>query len=115
MAKVGIDIIDTKRMEKSLKNKNFKSNVFFVSEIEYCEKYKNCVERFAGMFACKEAVMKACQHAGQYFDNIEIIHNELGAPKIKLHKIMASKFDENKIEVSVSHIEEVAVAIAILN
>lgn len=115
MAKVGIDIIDTKRMEKSIKNENFKSKVFLPSEIEYCEKYKNNVERFAGMFACKEAVMKACQFAGQYFNNIEVLHNEVGAPLIKLNGVFAEKFDEKQLQVSISHITDVAVAIAILN
>ena len=110
---IGIDIIDTKRLESSLKKENFVNKVFLPSEVEYCNKYKNSTERFAGIFACKEAVMKACQFAGQYFLNIEITHQQSGAPSIKLNGIMKEKFDENKIKVSISHISETAVAIAV--
>ena len=109
---IGIDIIEVKRIENSLSKQNFIEKVFLPSEIEYCKQYKNYAERFAGMFACKEAVMKACQFAGQYFLNIEIVHQENGAPKIQFNGIMKEKFDENKIKVSISHISETATAIA---
>lgn len=113
--KVGIDIIEADRVEKSLLKKGFKEKVFLQSEIEYCQKYTNYVERFAGIFACKEAVMKACEHAGQYFLNIEIVHQDNGAPKVKLNGVMAEKFENDKFSVSISHIKETAVAIAIFN
>ena len=113
MRGIGIDIIDVKRMKDSLKKENFIKKIFLPNEISYCQKYKNFAERFAGCFACKEAVMKACQFAGQHFLNIEIMHQENGAPIIKLHGIMSEKFDESKIKVSISHIEETATAIAI--
>ena len=115
MLGVGIDIIETDRMEKSLLKKGFKEKVFLPNEIEYCQKYSNFVERYAGMFACKEAVMKACEFAGQYFLNIEIVHQENGAPKIILHGIMAEKFDQEKILISISHINSTAVALAVRN
>ena len=40
---IGTDIINIKRMEKTLKNNNpnFKNRIFSKNEINYCEKKKN--------------------------------------------------------------------------
>ena len=112
---IGIDIIDVPRIKNSLQKKGFKQKVFLCEEIEYCEQYANFEERYAGVFACKEAVMKACKFAGQYFLDIQVCHDLNGAPKIKFKGAMAQKFKSEKIDVSISHIQSVAVAIAIYN
>ena len=47
---VGIDIVDIVRFKKldSKKNSKFFEKVFLKSEIDYCIKYKNSAEHFAG-------------------------------------------------------------------
>lgn len=115
MSSVGIDIIETERLKKALSTKGFKQRIFLENEIAYCEQFNPSYERYAGMFACKEAVMKACKTAGQYFKDIEVAHSENGSPKIIFHGYFASNFDQSKIDISISHVEKVGIAIAIYN
>lgn len=115
MNNIGIDILDVARMQKSLENPKFASKVFFQSEIQYCSQYKNFAEHFSGIFACKEAVMKALKTAGQYFLDIEITHMSNGAPKVVLHGKLADLFESEKLDVSISHIKDVAVAVCLYN
>lgn len=115
MSSVGVDIIEVARVQKSLENPKFVSRVFLPSEVEYCKKHKEYAQHFAGMFACKEAVMKAFKTAGQYFLDIEITHQTNGAPKIVLHGKLAQMFESEKLDVSVSHVKDNAIAMCIYN
>lgn len=115
MSSVGVDIIEVVRVQKSLENPKFVSRVFLPSEIEYCKKHKEYAQHFAGMFACKEAVMKALKTAGQYFLDIEIAHQANGAPQIVLHGKLAQMFDDKKLDVSISHLKDNAIAFCIYN
>ena len=86
---IGTDIINIKRMEKTLKKDggSFKKRVFSENEIIYCEKKKNPTTFFAKRFAAKEALSKALGtgiRKGINFKNIEISNDELGKPSIKL-------------------------------
>ena len=86
---IGTDIINIKRMEKTLKKDggSFKKKVFSKNEIIYCEKKKNPTTFFAKRFAAKEALSKALGtgiRKGINFKNIEISNDELGKPSIKL-------------------------------
>ena len=58
---IGSDIINIKRLEKSLKQKgnNFKTKVFSKNEINYCDSKVNCYSYYAKRFAAKEALSKA--------------------------------------------------------
>ena len=58
---IGTDIVNIKRMEKSLKRhgSKFKNNIFSKNEIIYCEKKKNAEAFYAKRFAAKEALSKA--------------------------------------------------------
>ena len=86
---IGTDIINIKRMEKTLKKDggSFKKKVFSKNEIIYCEKKKNPTTFFAKRFAAKEALSKALGtgiRKGINFKNIEISNDNLGKPSIKL-------------------------------
>jgi len=56
---IGIDIIGVSRFrrKKYEENRNFYKKIIVKSEINYCLKFKNSAERFAGIFAIKEAVI----------------------------------------------------------
>ena len=58
---IGTDIINIKRIEKSLKlhGKKFKNNIFSKNEVSYCDKKKNPSAFYAKRFAAKEALSKA--------------------------------------------------------
>ena len=92
---IGTDIINIKRMEKSLKRQGskFKNNIFSKDEITYCENKKNSSSFYAKRFAAKEAFSKALGTGikkGIYFKNIEITNDDLGKPSIKLNGTTAA-------------------------
>ena len=86
---IGTDIVNIKRMEKSLKQygSKFKNNIFSKNEITYCEKNKNPAPFYAKRFAAKEALSKALGtgiRKGIEFKNIEIRNDLYGKPSIRL-------------------------------
>ena len=86
---IGIDIINIKRMEKSLKQhgNKFKNNIFSKNEITYCEKKKNSGAFYAKRFAAKEALSKALGTGIRRdikFKDIEIRNDSYGKPSIRL-------------------------------
>ena len=87
---IGTDIVNIKRMEKSLKKngKKFKNRIFSKKEIIYCENSKNPFAFYAKRFAAKEALSKALGtgiRKGISFKNIEISNDKLGKPFINLN------------------------------
>ena len=99
---IGTDIVNIKRLEKSLKknNTNFKNRIFSKKEIQYCEKKKKSSSYYAKRFAAKEALSKALGtgiRKGINFKDIEIINNNYGKPTIKLRGSTAN-FLKKKIK-----------------
>jgi phosphopantetheine--protein transferase-like protein len=118
---IGTDIVEIKRIEKLLKkySTQFSKKVFTTREIEYCLKSpKMSSSRFAARFAAKEAVSKVLSTgiSGYWFTDIEIINNKHGKPEVFLHNnainIMKNQ-NIKKIEISLSHSQDFAIAIAI--
>ena len=86
---IGTDIVNIKRIEKSLKSNGdkFKNKIFSKNEINYCEKKKNPFPFYAKRFAAKEALSKAIGTGIRKdikFKNIEVSNNKKGKPSIKL-------------------------------
>ena len=86
---IGTDIVNIKRMEKSLRRNGdaFKKRIFSKNEIIYCERKKNPSTFYAKRFAAKEALSKALGtgiRKGINFKNIEISNNNFGKPSIEL-------------------------------
>jgi len=86
---IGTDIVNIKRINKSLKKNglNFKNKIFSKKEISYCEKRKNSSAFFAKRFAAKEAFSKALGtgiRKGVNLKDIEISNNVQGKPSILL-------------------------------
>ena len=119
--KNGIDIVDIRRIKKTL-NKfgdKFKNRCFSHNEILSSEKKLNSSESFAKRYAAKEACAKALGTGlarGVFWKDIEVYNDKFGKPEIKLHK-NALKFLNNitknsncAIEVSLS--DEINYAIA---
>ena len=102
MYRIGTDIVLISRIEKSLERESFKNSVFTQGEIEHCRK----AESFAGIFAAKEAYLKAkgtginCK-----LNTIEICYNEKGKPSIS---------GVSNSDVSISHDGDYAIATVIL-
>ena len=86
---IGTDIVNIKRMEKTLKKNGniFKNKIFSKKEITYCEKKRNPFPFYAKRFAAKEALSKALGtgiRRGINFKNIEVFNDHYGKPFIRL-------------------------------
>lgn len=118
---VGIDIIEVKRIDFS---DEFMNKIAYESEIEYIKKSpceSLCRQRLASLFCVKEAVMKALEMgkgSGVVFKDIEMKHYNTGKPYVTLYGKAIEKYNEcfkgMSIEISLSHTEEYATAIAVL-
>lgn len=87
---IGTDIIDTRRIKKTITNfgNKFKKRCFLSSEIKRSEETINSVNSYAKRYAAKEACAKALGTGltkDVFWKDIEIINNEAGKPFIILH------------------------------
>ncbi len=119
---IGVDIVDNARMDKILKpktGKRFLHRVYTPSEIEYCQHKAKSVEHFAARFAAKEAVFKALGTGwskGIAWKDVEVLHDEAGAPRIVLHGTAQEIFHDRgggSILLSLSHTSQLAIAQAV--
>ena len=120
----GVDIIENKRIEKSLKIKGFKKRLFTLYEINQSKKYRNKTNYFAKRFAAKEAFVKSIGLGFRNninFNDIEIYNNKKGSPKIKISKkikdILKNKFKTTNYDIHLSLSDEKnhSIAFVILN
>ena len=120
----GVDIIDNKRIEKSLKIKGFKKRLFTLYEINQSKKYRNKTNYFAKRFAAKEAFVKSIGIGFRNninFNDIEIYNNKKGSPQIKISKkiqvILKKKFKMKNYDIHLSLSDEKnhSIAFVILN
>ena len=117
----GIDIVLCQRIERIWRNhtESFLSRLYTPAEQEYCLRHKKPVERLAGRFAAKEAVLKALGtgwRGGIEFSDIETLPDPLGKPLVTLHNKtaeLARTLGIDHILISISHSGEYAVASAI--
>ena len=85
---IGSDIVDTNRIKKALKNKNFIKKIFSKNELKIIKaKLKTSINYCAKRFAAKEAFSKALGtgiSGGISFKDISINNDKKGRPYIKL-------------------------------
>lgn len=115
----GTDIIEIDRIKDAIKSDTFIKKIFTEKEIEYCESKKDParIQSYAARFAAKEAIFKAISKVlhldyGIEWTSIEILKEETGRPYVNL-KIDNKKKQNLKIDVSLSHIKDYAVATAV--
>lgn len=118
---VGIDIVDVERFEKLVENEAFFEKFFTAQEREYVLSRVRPAESMAGIFAGKEAFLKALGIGiGRGIDlkDIEISHNELGKPFYILENDrISSGLSQAGVkagDISISHTDKMATAICIL-
>ena len=114
----GTDIIEVGRIKKAMVKENFLNRLLLPSEIDYVKKFKNTEAHVAGFFSAKEAVMKAlidCKEIA--FKDIEIFHDEHGAPFVKLYgkaKSVYETLNATDIQISISQTENYATAVCVI-
>lgn len=114
--RIGTDIIEVYRIEKALKNQKLLGKIYTENEIRYCDNKRNKYQHYAVRFAGKEAVYKAISPFLKSknkisWKNIEIENDKYGRPKVNLIGIEITGLE---IDISLSHIEELAIATAIV-
>ena len=118
---IGTDIIEVSRIKAVMERDiGFREKIFTEGEIAYCEKMKNKQQNYAARFSAKEAFLKAIGTGWRFgvrFADIDVYHDPLGKPHIRLHgkaKELVEKEGITTIHVSLSHIKEMATAIVVL-
>lgn len=117
--KVGIDIIELKRIKKLLKKNNLQK-IFSQNEQENIKNCAHPVQRAGGYFAVKEAVLKAFglgMFNGLELNQICVAYQESGKPYIEKTPQMLTTMHNlqvTQIEISISHTEKQAIAICTL-
>jgi len=116
----GIDIIEVKRIEEAIKKggNHFLERIYTEKEIAYCEsKKKTKYQHYAVRFAAKEAVFKAISNlitdrSDALWKKIEVLEGKNGRPQINVENLENIELED--IDISLSHIEETAVASAVI-
>lgn len=116
---LGTDIIEIDRIEKvvSRYGQQFLDRLFTSSEQEYCKKYRNPIQHYAGRFAAKEAIAKALGKGISKeiaWTDIEIINDENGKPHVYLAPQVRDLFSDPTVHLSISHCKQYATAVAII-
>lgn len=136
-SKIGVDVESVDAI--NIENETFIERNFTAKEQEYCRKAPSPQASFAGRWSAKEAVFKSLgvegKGAGAGMKDIEVLNDEKGAPVVtvsgsllgdtaldqanmvhQLHgdaKAAAAKAGVKGVEVSISHDDTQAIAIAV--
>jgi holo-[acyl-carrier protein] synthase len=118
---VGTDIIEVGRVEaKLLRTDRLKQKLFTSREIAYCESKHRPAMHYAARFSAKEAFLKAMGtgwSGGHAFADIEIVNDPAGKPELFAHgKVLEFCLSRgiDGMSVSLSHIQDLAAAVVIL-
>ena len=108
---MGIDIAEVERIRGAIERHGevFLRRIFTAKEREYCERFKNKYERYAGRFAVKEAAMKALGTGwsrGVRWVDIEVVRQKGGRPTLALEgeaRKIGEKLGVKSIALSITH------------
>ena len=96
---IGVDIVENRRIQKSIKNPLFKKRIYTSKELKQSYTANNKVGYFSKRFAAKEAFSKALGTGFRMnlnFKDIEVIHDKMGKPYYvknkKITKIIQKNF-----------------------
>ena len=114
----GIDLVDFPRIENLIDrhNERFLDRVFTEREQNDADAVKNRVEKLAGRFAAKEAVLKLLGTGWRgkiAWTDIEIVNDPLGQPVVEIAgevKKIAQQSGIEQITLSITHTANFAIA-----
>ena len=115
MILVGNDIVETQRIQNLIEKYKdaFLNRIFTDEEKLYCKSRVHPEIHFSGRFAAKEAVKKILLQENPNsvvpLRNIEIIRDADNPPIIRI-----KKYPDKKIQISISHTDNYATAVALL-
>jgi holo-[acyl-carrier protein] synthase len=117
----GIDLVDFPRIERMIERhgERFLDRVFTAAEQDYARQHRRPVERYAGRFAAKEAVLKLVGTGwrGQIaWTDVEVRNDALGRPEVFLSgevQQIAQRLGIKQITLSITHTADFAMASAV--
>ena len=115
---MGVDIAEVGRIQGAVERygETFLKRIFTVREREYCERFKNKYERYAGRFAAKEAAMKALGtgwRRGVKGVDLEVVRETSGRPTLAIMgeaAKIAQQLGVKSVALSITHTESQALA-----
>ena len=115
---LGVDIAEVGRVRAAIERhgETFLRRLYTPAEREYCERFKNKYERYAGRFAAKEAAMKALGTGwsrGVRWVDVEVVRQRGGRPTVKLHGEagnISERLGVQNISLSITHTADQAFA-----
>jgi holo-[acyl-carrier protein] synthase len=117
---VGIDLVETQRIERALKRwgERFERRVFSDREVAYCRKHVRAHVHYAGRFAAKEAFIKSIGGLrGLTMKDIEVLNDDAGKPSFSLNDAVDRMLKERgirRVALSVTHTDQYASAVVIM-
>lgn len=117
MLRVGTDIVEINRIEKSAQRESFIKRVYSDAEQTLFSSRKKPYESMAGNWAAKEAFAKSLGTGVEGFsmNEVEVLRDELGAPYIRLNGNVKKLAEDMSLSfcVSISHSDLYATAVVI--
>ena len=119
---LGIDTVEVSRIKGSIKKygKRFTGRFFSATEEEYCNSRANKYQSYAARFAVKEAIIKAFGKGDIFpaiLKEIEVQNDSQGKPNARFTGKAAKIYKKSgarACHISITHTEETAVAVAVL-
>ncbi len=115
---MGVDIAEVERIQGAIERHGevFLRRIYTAREREYCERFKNKYERYAGRFAAKEAAMKALGtgwRRGVKWVDLEVVRETSGRPTLAITgeaAKIAQLLGVKSVALSITHTESQALA-----
>jgi holo-[acyl-carrier protein] synthase len=118
--RTGVDVVGVERLRRLVEGDEERQRTLFTTrELDYCRGKRRQYEHMAARFAAKEAVLKAFGTGisqRMRWTEVEVVNDRLGRPTIRLDGAVASFAEQHglrDLDVSLSHMESLAVAHAI--
>jgi holo-[acyl-carrier protein] synthase len=119
----GVDVVEIARIRRILERleSRFISRVFTPAEQHFCDGHRDPVPHYAVRFAAKEALFKALGTGwakGVTWLDVEVLREQQEAPVLRLQgeaKRLSASMGTQKVHLSLSHSDQWAVAMVILD
>ena len=117
---IGIDLVEVARIARLLERHGDRALHRICNEGEADPRRAVLDQHVAGLFAAKEAVLKALGTGwaqGTAFRQVEIVRTPGGAPGVRLHDVAAARAEAlgvRRIHLSITHERGFAAAVAVL-
>ncbi len=117
MVSVGVDIVEVERVARAIErwDARFLDRVFTPGEIAYCRGRLREAESFAVRFAAKEAFAKALKVGKvSIWREVEVVRGEGPRPSVLLHGSARTLVGKRRVDLSLSHAADHAVAVVLI-